>query len=159
MTENGNDFAVTETKDEITTDFGYSIVAGWLILPAIGVLLSFLLTAITIITSSPTHAISLELYYFSIILSILYVPFYLVIIISWVKRKNFLPKLMIAYYSTTILFPILIFLYIYIFEAGLGNVQINLSKMLAETIILTLINLLWLLYFVKSKRVKATFTR
>jgi hypothetical protein len=115
VSENRNESSMTDrnheegTKEEIKTNGGYGIVAGWLILPGMGILLSFISTISTILTSNPSHSITIELYYFSYILSILYVPFYLVIITSWIKRKSFLPKLMVAYYSASTLFPILIY--------------------------------------------------
>ncbi|MGX8790391.1 DUF2569 family protein [Oceanobacillus sp. M60] len=138
------DVAGEEKKEEhqsaFQTDSRYAIVAGWLIIPAIMILFSIISVVLLVIAVNPASlgTYSLVVYITSIILFF----FYLFIIYIWIKRKQILPKLMITAYSINILSNIPA-----IFVEG---------EMPGGAI---LINLIWIGYFIRSKRVKATFTQ
>lgn len=120
-----------------STDSGYAIVAGWLVLPAIGIILSFINTLAIILT------VNLANYPFLYIVNVIYLILYLIIIYAWLKRKRILPKLMMGLYGISIIFSIL-------FIIGAGPVNNNEWMSIIASAI-------WIGYFLKSQRVKQTF--
>ncbi|MEW9677641.1 DUF2569 family protein [Lentibacillus sp. L22] len=118
------------------TDSGYAIVAGWLVLPAIGIILSFINTLAIILT------VNLANYPFLYIVNVIYLILYLIIIYAWLKRKRILPKLMMVLYGISIIFSTL-------FIIGAGPVNNEWMSVIASAI--------WIGYFLKSQRVKQTF--
>ena len=129
----------TNNQPEFNTDSPYAIVAGWLILPAIMVILNIAAAVYIVVVVNPAYlgAYNLVIYITNIIL----IFFYLFIIYSWIKRKRVLPKLMITAYTINILshLPVLFM------EGETGGGSI-------------LPSVIWILYFIRSRRVKATFT-
>lgn len=129
-----------ENEAAFQTDSRYAIVAGWLIIPAIMIFLNITLLILFIANVNPVY---LETYglilYIAIILMIF---FYLYIAYVWVKRKQILPKLMIAAYIINIL-------------ADLPAIFMEGEAPGASL----LFSLIWIAYFIRSKRVKATFIK
>ncbi|GGP13264.1 DUF2569 family protein [Oceanobacillus neutriphilus] len=128
-----------ENQPEFRTDSPYAIVAGWLILPAIMMILNIVVAVYIVIAVNPAYLGNYDLAIY--ITNIILIFFYLFIIYSWIKRKRILPKLMITAYTINILshLPDLFM------EGETGGGSI-------------LPSVLWILYFIRSRRVKATFT-
>jgi hypothetical protein len=146
-----------QNNGNFNTQFGYAIVAGWLILPAIGLIFSFIMTLLSLFPSDSAMTDHTNLYVFSYMLSILYVPFFLILIVKWWGRKRMLPKLMIAYYVSHLFFSLGIYLYQVI--AVEGQKEVNLTAVVQNVGITWIVALVWIAYFMKSKRVKATFVK
>jgi hypothetical protein len=131
-----------ETADrhpEFRTDFRYAIVAGWLILPALYLLFNLFSVGSVVISFNPLKMTGQELLVYIIYLFL--ALFYLFIAYNWLKRKKQLPLLMISAYVINILLNVNAWL------AGAGGL-LGIG-----------ISLLWIVYFSRSRRVKATFTR
>src|SRR5699024_9039033 len=126
-----------ESEKQIQTDFSYAIVAGWLILPAIGLVFSFLESLLFLISADFAAAP------FVYVINILFVLLQAVIIWAWIKRKKVLPALMIIIYALSILGELL-------FSGGCAASGF-------ELFFFVLLDLIWIGYFIRSKRVKATF--
>lgn len=124
-------------QTENKTDFRYAIIAGWLILPAIGIVASFFNTLLFLLNYSPTYL----LVNYSV--NILFAIFYFVIIICWIKRKKVLPQLMVISYVLNILWRVFL--------------TFQLGTLIEYVLVFTIIDLIWIGYFTKSKRVKTTF--
>lgn len=146
-----------QNNGNIDTQFGYAIVAGWLIFPAIGLIFSFISTLLSLFSSDSAMTDQTNLYFFSYMLSIVYVPFFLILIVKWWGRKRMLPKLMIAYYVSTLIFSMGIYFYQVIVVEE--QKEVNLSTIIQELGITWIFALGWIAYFMKSKRVKATFVK
>lgn len=130
---------MTEQKNQaFNTDFKYAIVSGWLIIPAIHALFTMLGSILIVFLGQPQNleGAGLVTYIFSLVM-ILYLAF---TAYAWIKRKRVLPLLMIVFYSLQTLesFTFVI--------AGF-----------AEEYFYLLVNVIFIVYFIRSKRVKATF--
>lgn len=133
-------------EKKIDTDFRYAIIAGWLIIPAIEVIFSFIGIVSSLFVSNlfAYDSSNQWIYIFSYIVSWLYIPLFIYIIVAWFRRKKTLPKFMIIYYLISMLVAI-IFLFHF--------------KHIGAEWFSILFNLIWIGYFFKSKRVKETFIR
>lgn len=130
---------MTEQKNQaFNTEFKYATVAGWLIIPTIHVLFTMLGSILIIFLGQPQNleGAGLVTYIFSLV-TVLYLGF---TAYAWIKRKRVLPLLMIIFYSLQTLesFTFVI--------AGYGEEYFYL-----------LVNVIFIVYFIRSKRVKATF--
>ncbi|KRG11855.1 hypothetical protein ACA30_01070 [Virgibacillus soli] len=128
----------TKKQPEIKTDFRYAIVAGWLIIPALMILFNLVTVMYVIFTYNPANLGGYDLFVY--ISDYILAFFYLFIIYTWVKRKKILPKLMIVIY----ILDILLYLPVIFMGAQMDWIYI-------------LISAIWIGYFIRSKRVKATF--
>lgn len=133
-------------KKTFDTDFTYAIIAGWLIIPAIEIVFSFIGIISSLIVNNPFAYDGSDqwIYIFSYVMSWLYIPLFIYIIVVWFKRKKLLPKLMILYYLISVLLAV-----IFMFH----------FRHLGAEWFPILFSLIWIGYFSKSKRVKATFIR
>lgn len=134
------DKETTSNEHEFETDYKYAIVTGWLIIPAIHVIISTLGSLLIIVIGNPSELdkIGLVTYIFSAV----FLPFLGFIIYSWLKRKRFLPILMIIFYGIQVAESLLVYI------SGHG-----------EEMFYLLVSVLLIVYFIRSKRVKATFTK
>ncbi|WP_040983378.1 DUF2569 family protein [Oceanobacillus jeddahense] len=130
----------TKKQSEFRTDFKYAIVAGWLIIPAIMIIFNIAAVTYVVIAVNPFYLDAYNLFIY--IINFILVFFYLFIIYLWLKRKQILPKFMIAAY----IINIFSYLPLLIYEGRLNWISI-------------LFSMIWIGYFIRSKRVKATFQK
>lgn len=125
-------------QNNINHPFG--MFMGWLIVPAISTLLTFAGSIIMAIFVNPSQLEGFDLFiYFT---DVSFIPVLLIIYYTWFKRKKILPYLMILYFLLHIIWNVTYYIYGYrgdIFMIGMS--------------------IIWGIYFLKSKRVKATFTK
>lgn len=126
----------THQEPQFDTSFRYAIIAGWLILPALNILFS-LISRIYFLAENTAFLKSL---YISYIESIIFTLFYLFVIYVWVKRKKILPLLMISHFAVAAILRLSV---------------LNITD--KSNWLHLLLDVVWILYFIRSKRVKATF--
>lgn len=135
-----------ENQNKFETDFHYAIVAGWLIIPAIGILFGLLSQIYHIFQvyllghglSNNTYTIPGADFLIDLIIAL----YYAFIIIVWVKRRKMLPPLMIITLAITTV-PSLIFLF-----EGVKSEWLYVSY-----------GIIWIAYFIRSRRVRETFVK
>lgn len=134
-----NEKNTTQEEASFNTDYKYAIVAGWLILPAIHVIVSTIGSLLIITMGNPAdlNKVGLITYIFSVI----FLPFLAFIIYSWFKRKRFLPILMMVFYTIQAIESLFVYVSGY-----------------TEEMFYSFISIILIVYFIRSKRVKATFT-
>lgn len=134
--------ANTKQYNEMTFDTSkwYSIFSGFLILPAIFTVLTFLGAIIMVMYRSPSQlsGFDLVIYYFDAFT----IPYLIITYILWFKRKKIFPYFMIVYFGLTALLQLSYFI------AGHPLDTLNL-----------VMSIVWVIYFIRSQRVKATFTK
>lgn len=140
-TEKGESPVEKESKlNEINfnLDHKFGMFMGWLIIPAISMLLTLAGSLIMLIFVNPTELHGFELFiYFT---DVLFIPFILVIYYMWFKRKVWLPYFMTLYFLMHIIW----------------NISYYLNGYPIDLFMIAM-SLFWSVYFIKSKRVKATF--
>lgn len=128
-------------KKEITFDTKswYAPFAGWLILPFIFTFFSLIGALIMYFFVEPDKlsGFDLNIYYADIVT----IPYILIMYIFWIRRKSIFPFLMIVYFIFNAVVTISYYVNGHQFD------PINLA-----------ISIVWIFYFIRSKRVKATFT-
>lgn len=129
---------MAKNQPEFETESRYAIMAGWLIIPAIMILFNLTTVMYVVLTFNPADLAGYDLFIY--ITDFVLAFFYLFIIYTWIKRKRILPKLMIASYTI----DILLYLPVIISGAGIDWIYILFNAVLIG-------------YFIRSKRVKATF--
>lgn len=127
-------------EHDFNVNHKYSMFAGWLIIPAISTLLTLTGSLIMAIFVNPTQLKEFELFIYST--DILFIPMILLIYYMWFKRKKTLPYLMVFYFLLHIIW----------------NVTYYINGHHIDLFMIAM-SLFWSIYFIKSKRVKATFTR
>ncbi|MEI3605063.1 DUF2569 domain-containing protein [Pseudogracilibacillus sp. SE30717A] len=127
----------TNTK-KFETDHWYAIFSGLLIIPAIVTLFGLLGALIMVIYVNPTQLSGFDLViYFA---DVIYLPLLIILYFTWFKRKKIMPKLIIVYFALTIVMNLLYSIF------GFGIDVLNLAM-----------STIWIVYFIRSKRVKETF--
>jgi len=119
----------------------YQGLGGWLVLPQIGLYLSILSNLVSLLRD-PVN-------FFSGGWSVLMIAFIVVILVQLYKKKTILPTLIIILYSLGAIIQL-----VSIFLARMGGFEFNVAYELMRIAVPCLI---WIPYFVRSKRVKATF--
>src|SRR5699024_6489097 len=121
-----------QTEENFNTEHKYAIVSGWLILPAIFTLFTFLGSLIMLFFVNPMALSGFDVYIY--LMDIILLPLLIVIYYVWWKQKHVLPKLMIVFFAIYALWEI--FYYI-------GGVSINFFNIA--------VSIVWVIYFIKSK--------
>jgi len=122
------------------TDHSYAIVAGWLIIPALNTLFTFLGAAIMVFVINPTTLSGINLAIYSVDAFSFF--FLLIAYYFWFRRKKILPYLMMIYFSVMAIW----FITFYVLGYGINFLNIALS-------------IVWVVYFYRSERVKQTFIK
>ncbi|MNJ50042.1 hypothetical protein D3C77_453030 [compost metagenome] len=154
--------------------FEKSGLGGWLVVIQIGLYLTLLLllnqivnydlVAITgetwdlLTTESSAYYNALWKPYiiFEVTFNILYFLFAIFILVQFYRKKSILPKLMIAFYSISVLIAFIDFTFVQQFEI---LTEIDGGKSLTSILRSLLTCLIWIPYFIKSERVNNTFVR
>lgn len=125
---------------QFETDHWYAIFAGWLIIPAINTLfaLTGAIIMVTFVNPAELKGFDLVIYCFDAIS----IPLLIVTIFTWIKRKRIFPKLIIVFFALMAIFNIA-----YIAN-GYGVNVISLTM-----------SVVWIVYFIRSKRVAETFIK
>ncbi|GMK39368.1 hypothetical protein PCCS19_24220 [Paenibacillus sp. CCS19] len=163
---NANESAVTRQ---------ISGLGGWLILIQIGLIYSLLSDIIQVIgngifnttawdkLTDPASAsydslwkpiLITQLAFYSV-----FTLFVLFTLISFYRKKKFLPKLMITYYAVSFLFSVLNFILVMQIDnlETATDVPITQTSLVTGLVISAIISSLWIGYFIRSKRVRNTF--
>lgn len=85
--------------------------------------------------------------------------FVLFTLISFYRKKNYLPKLMITYYAVSFLFSVVNFILVMQIDnlKTATDVPITQTSLVTGLVISAIIASLWIGYFIRSKRVRNTF--
>lgn len=85
--------------------------------------------------------------------------FVLFTLISFYRKKKYLPKLMIAYYAVSFLFSVVNFILVMQIDnlEKATDVPITQTSLVTGLVISAIISGLWIGYFIRSKRVRNTF--
>ena len=134
------DKPTTEKKElHFNQNVWYAPFAGWLAFPLIFTFISLIGALIMYIFVDPSElsGFDLNVYYADIVT----IPYLLITYIFWIRRKRFLRILMIFY-----------FVFI-----GAVNISYYVNGFQFDPFNLVM-SIVWIFYFIRSKRVKATFT-
>jgi hypothetical protein len=163
---NANESAVTRQ---------ISGLGGWLILIQIGLIYSLLSNIIQVIgngifnsttwskLTDPASAsydslwkpiLITQLSFYSV-----FTLFVLFTLISFYRKKSYLPKLMITYYAVSFLFSVVNYILVLQIDnlKTASDVSITQASLVIGLVISAIISALWISYFIRSKRVRNTF--
>lgn len=125
-------------EPDFETDHKYAIVAGWLIIPAISTLLTFLGSIIMLIFVNPFELTGFDLYIY--LMDLFFFVFLVITYYFWFKRKKLFPKIIMLYFLINALWAIAYYV------AGFSINFLNIAM-----------SIVLIFYFQKSKRVEQTF--
>jgi Protein of unknown function (DUF2569) len=152
----------------------YEKIGGWLILCAVGLLLYPMQTAVSLFTdiipalsennwlilTSPDsvsyHPLWGPLLIMELVGNICFLVFSIPVISFFFTRRKFVPKLAVAFIASNMVF--VGFDYFFARVILMKSDPVNLES-LANFIRTLVASILWISYFLRSKRVKKTFTR
>lgn len=142
-----------------TEDFNYERIDGGLLLAAFGLFLTSALNAISASSSlDKASEITATMVASAGFIALLYVLVPLILLVFLLRRKRFLPKLIISYYVLNFVVALLGY-----FGAKMLNGSPGFEKILYEAkswlLIAGIACVIWTPYFMFSPRVKGTFTR
>lgn len=121
-----------------TTDNWYDVFTGWLILPAVYTLMTFIGALIMIIFVRPSEISGFDLAFYYV--DLISIPLLLLCYYLWLRRKRLLR------FFITIFFLMHIVLHVSFWMQGYG---VDFVKIV--------MNIVWIGYFIRSKRVKELF--
>ena len=149
-------------------------LGGWMVLVQIGIYGSLLLLLVQIFnysipsvspeiwnnvtskTSELYHPLWGALIIFELAFNVLFFLYTIIILINLYQKKLILPKLMIIYYSTSLVVGIIDYLLVLQIPMASEMQDAGQLKDIFRSLVTCLI---WIPYFVKSERVKNTFVR
>lgn len=127
-------------RQAFDTSHPFAFLSGFLILPALSGLVFFILSVFIVMATNPTQLEGYHLMtYFA---HALFIPYLIISFYYWVKRKRFVPILMSIFFLIQALWSVGYMIY------GVENEFMNVA-----------VNTVWFIYFIRSKRVKATFVK
>ena len=130
--------SVRDNKPKFDTSLWYAPFNGWLIVPALMTLLLFIGAIIMVVFVHPSELNGFDLaIYWMDVFNLVYL---FITYLFWIARKKILPVLMIVFF---------VVMSIWIIVMYTQNEAANLFNLVASII--------WILYFVRSERVKQTF--
>lgn len=127
-------------EQNFETDHWYAIFSGWLIFPALVAFFALIGSAIMVIFVNPAELSGFDLMIYWV--DAISLPLLLIIFYTWFTRKRIMPILIIIFFIINVLFNLSYFI------AGYGIDMVNLA-----------VSIIWIVYFIRSKRVKVTFIR
>lgn len=127
-------------EQSFNTDHPFSFISGFLILPALMAILTFVMSIFVAISSTPSQldGINLVSYY----THVFFVPYLIITMFLWIKKKRILPILMAIFFIIQALMSVAYMIY------GVENEFMNVA-----------VNTVWFIYFIRSNRVKQTFVK
>jgi hypothetical protein len=152
----------------------YEGIRGWLILPLIGLFIAPIRISLTIFKdlvpvftegywnvittpgSNTYHPLWAPLIIFECVGNIVFIIFSIVLLIFFFRKSRLLPKLMISYLILSLLFVVSDFFLADLIPAVADQRNYQDTKEIARAVIGTIV---WVPYFLVSKRVKQTFVR
>ena len=132
--------SVRDNKPKFDTSLWYAPFNGWLIVPALMTLLLFIGAIIMVVFVRPSELNGFDLaIYWMDVFNLVYL---FITYLFWIARKKVLPILMIIFFIVMSIWIIVMYTY---------NEAANYFNLVASII--------WILYFIRSERVKQTFVR
>lgn len=132
--------SVRDNKPKFDTSLWYAPFNGWLIVPALMTLLLFIGAIIMVVFVRPSELNGFDLaIYWMDVFNLVYL---FITYLFWISRKKVLPILMIIFFIVMSIWIIIMYTY---------NEAANYFNLVASII--------WILYFIRSERVKQTFVR
>lgn len=129
-----------ENKIEVVNDSKYNFISGWLVIPAIHVIITLIGSLVIVLIANPSELDQTgTITYIYSAISVIYLA---ITAYAWFKRKRFLPILMMVFYAFQAILSLFSFLDGYTLE-----------------LFYMLINVVLIIYFIRSKRVKKAFVK
>lgn len=127
-------------KPTFNTDHPLAIINGFLIIPALIAILYFMMSIYIVISSNPSQLEGVVLATY--LMHLFLIPYLIITVYFWIKRKRIIRLLMVIFFIIQALWSIAYMVY------GVENEFMNVA-----------VNIIWLIYFLKSNRVKETFIK